>query len=801
VIKNYFKIAFRSLRKGKLHSCLNIAGLALGIAVILLIGGYVLGELNVNRGLKDVDRTYVIHSKWSPENLGVYYTTLGPLSAILKEQFPSKVEASYRYTLASSTVAASNGKIFREQLQIGDTSLIRMFGFPLAHGNAQFAFKNEGVVITEFVAKKYFGKTDVIGENLVVQTNTGLKVNYDITAVLKDMPSNSVVNFGNSPVHNQIFLPISALKHFMEGADQSWSFKYMVSMVKLYDGVLPTEIEGDLNRLISAHAPPEFANSLVCELKPLNDYYLQWDNGKMVKVIRTLSIIAIFILLLVAANFISIMISGSSHRLREIGLRKLFGGIRHQLILQFLIESIVTSIISMVLALGLYIALRPPFEELLGKPLTPIHQFNGLVLLGIVLVAIVVGLLAGFYPAFRLSNFRIVNAVKGKLPAFGEGKFVRRCLLCFQISVVSFVLISSVFMARQLDFIKRFDLGYDRQGIMVITSVPREWNEQGLSKLETITANFLKEKDVVDATISYEVPDGNAGSRSNFRSAENKKVDMPLLNVDERFAGTYGLKIIAGNFFHGSQGSYKSHRIVLSEKAATDFGWMPDEAIGNVIISEENQVPMTVVGVVSNFHFYSLFKSVEPIALIHLRDDFRYRYLSLRINSEDPAKTVKRVQSMWGQLFPDAPFDYTFMDDKIEQFYASEDRMHRSLRIASIITIFIMVCGIVAFMSVSLVRRVKEIGIRRVHGATSLKIISLFLKEFFWQFVLAGIVATSLAFYFLNSWLAGFQYKISLSATTFLFTYLAVVTFIGVLITLYSLRTVLMNPVKSLRYE
>jgi putative ABC transport system permease protein len=542
------------------------------------------------------------------------------------------------------------------------------------------------------------------------------------------------------------------------------------------------------------------ANSLVCELKPLRDYYLQWADGKMLKMVRALSMVALFILLLVVANFISIMISGSSHRLREIGLRKLFGGIKRQLIIQFLAESVFVSLISMVMAIVLYVALRLPFQELLGKPLPAIHEFDISVFLAILLLSITIGGLAGLYPAFRLSSFRIVNAVKGKLPAFGEGRFLRKSLLCFQITVASFVLISSIFIARQLEFMQRFDLGFDQEGIMVITSLPREWNEKGVSKLEAMQKSLLNQKDVVNASISYEVPDGNAGNRYNFRGGEIH-VDMPLLNVDENFGSTYGLKILAGNFFNSGNGEYQKDRVVLSERAAKDFGWTPDEALGNLINSEELGVPLTVVGVVQDFHFYSLFRSVEPISMIHLRDNFRYRYLSLKLKSENPASTVERLQAIWIDVFPESPFDYVFMDDKVKQFYAVEDRMYKSSKVASIVTIFIMVCGIIAFMSVSLVRRVKEIGIRRVHGATSFGIIILFLREFFWQYILGGILACSLAYYFLTSWLAGFQYKIALPAITFVTTYLAIVIVMSLLITVYSLRTVLMNPVKSLRYE
>ncbi len=800
MIKNYFKVAFRTIRKGDLHFFLNILGLGMGMALIMLIGGYALSELNVNRDLRDVYRTYVIQSRWTPENLGVFYTTLGPLAKVAKEQYPAQSESVYRYTLASSTLSSSTGKIFREQLQIGDTSLIAMFGFQLAHGNSKAPFHNDGIVITESVAKKYFGETTVLGESLTLQTNSGAKVNYEITAILKDIKSNSVVNFSNSPVQNEIFLPISGLKHFMAGADEDWSFKYMVSIIKLSDGIVVSDFEKNLNSLITTHAP-EYAKNVTCELKPLRDYYLEWDEGKVLKLVRSLSIVALFILILVTANFVSMMIAGSSHRLREIGLRKLFGGIKRQLIMQFLSESIFISLLSLALAMVLYLVLRAPFQQLLGKPLASIHEFDISVFLTTLLLSITTGCIAGFYPAFRLSSFKIISAVKGKLPAFGEGRIMRKTLLCFQISVASFVLISSIFIARQLEFIQRFDLGFDKEGIIVITSLPREWNEKGVSKLEAIKTSLLNKKDIIGASVSYEVPDGNAGNRYEFRSGQGKLVDMPLLNVDEDFAATYNLELLSGSFFHADNGKYQKDRIVLSETAAKNFGWTAEKAVGNLIVPAENAAPLIVVGVVRDFHFYSLFKSVEPISLIHIRDKFTYRYLSLKVKTEDVSGTIQRLQSKWIDLYPDAPFDYVFMDDKVKQFYAVEDRMHKSSRIASIITLFIMVCGIIAFMSVSLARRVKEIGIRRVHGAKSVNILILLINEFFWQYVVGGIVACGLAYYFLTSWLAGFQYKITLSPVPFVAIYGSVVFFICLLITFYSLRAVTINPVNSLRYE
>jgi putative ABC transport system permease protein len=517
--------------------------------------------------------------------------------------------------------------------------------------------------------------------------------------------------------------------------------------------------------------------------------------------VRTLSILAVFILLLVAANFISIMISSSSYRLKEIGLRKLFGGLRHQLLLQFLVESIMISLLSLLLAFVMYVLLLPVFQDILGKPLKTFEEINVWIFPGVLIFSILTGAMAGFYPAFRLSGFSIVNAVKGKLPAFGEGNLTRKFLLCFQITITTFVIISSVVIARQLRFIQDYDLGFDKQDVLVITSLPREWNENGVSRMEAVRTGFLSESGIISSSVSYEVPDGNAGSRYNFRAEEGNEVDMPLLKVDENFAETFGLKLIAGQFFHHVAGSYESNRVVLNEKAAGNFGWSPASAIGKEIRVDENDKILTVVGVVEDFHFRSLFEPVSPISMIHIRDGSSYRYLSVRLSGPDREKTIMALQKKWIEIFPEAPFDYEYIDDKVNQFYAVENRIYRSSRIAGLFTVFITLCGMVAFLSIILVRRVREIGIRRIHGARSFDLILLLIKDFLWQFMAGGVLAWLFAYYFLTNWLSHFNYRIDLPFITFVMVHFLLFIGMIVLIAGYSFRTIRMNPVKTLRYE
>jgi putative ABC transport system permease protein len=800
MVGNYLKIGFRNIWRTRFHSFINISGLALGIAVTLLIGIYVASETSVNKDIKDVERVYMLHSKWTPENMGAFYTTLGPLAAALQEQFPHLVEGVYRYTIVSSLISAREGEVFKEQIQVGDSSFIGMFGFQLLHGKEEHAFKNNGVVITESVARKYFDRTNALGEVLTLQTNEGKQIECLVTGVLRSMARNSVVNFSNNPSSTEIFLSMGNLKHFMEGADKDWWFKYMISIVKLQQGVTPSALEESLKHLVATNAPPEYKNNLTCELKPLQGYYLEWGDGKMRKMVSSLSAVAIFVLLLVISNFVSIMISTSSHRLREIGLRKLFGGAKSYLILQFLVESIIVSFLATVLSLIVYLLLRPFFEGLLDKALPPIQDFDQSVYFALLGLSTLVGLLAGIYPAIRFSRLKIVHAVRGKLNAFGEGKNTRKLLLGFQITIASLVIICTIVIAQQLQLIRDFDLGYDKYGIVVLTSVPRDWSAEGINKLEAVRTELIRVKGVEQVSISYEVPDGNAGNSYNFR-ANQREVAMPLLKTDEYFAETYGLNLIGGKFFHSLESVYDSNRVVVNLKAVESFGWTAQSALGQKIVYDENEKPLTIVGVIENFHFSSLFHGVAPVALIHIRDRSIYRYLSVRTAGLEHQQTISALKDKWKALYPQAPFDYVFMEEKVNQFYAVETRLYQSTKMASALTLVITICGMIAFMSVTLARRVKEIGIRRVHGATKTDILIMLLRTFLWEYVIAGVLSCALAAYFLTNWLDNFQYRVSLSAFTFIGVQLAVFILISLFTALYSLRTIAANPVETLRAE
>lgn len=797
-------MAVRSLVKHRLHSVINILGLAVGICLSLIIVVFALGELSINTGLKNIERQYVIESEWSSKGSGVDYTTLGPLSASLHANYPGLVSNHYRFSLATAIVSSAPDRVFKEELQISDTTMLSMFGFEVLHGSKESAFRNNGIVMTASMAKKLFNRENALGEVLTIRTNDGEELPFSVTAVMEDLPFNSITNFTANPNPNQLFVSMAHVKNFSgKKVDELWDFRYMVSVVELADGVSPADLQQPMEAIINTNAPKEISQTLKPKLAPLASYYLNREEGKALKMAYTLSLIALFIMLLATANFVGMMITKSSGRLREIGVRRLLGEERWQLMIQFLTESIILALIALVLALGFYQVSYIYVGSLLDKTLPPVWEFSLLIFAVAAGLAVLIGVLAGLYPSLRLSGTNLSVAVKGNQSATGEGRLVRKLLISFQIGVATFVLFASFVITKQYTYLKEYPLGYDKEGILVISSVPRSWNEEGVNKLNAVRFELEQLPDVGVSTASYEVPDGNAGNRfSFFASGQNstQKFDMPLLKTDESFAETYGLEMVSGTYFHNKR-EFRPNEIIINETAARGFGWNSDSALGRQINWEGNEKPFTVVGVVKDFNFYSLSESMSPLAIIHLRNWNIYRYLSVKVNGEHLSHVAGLMEDKWSKLYPGAPFDYLYMEDKVEQFYEAENRVLGAFRFANFFTIIITLTGIAAFMSFSLLKRRKELGVRLVLGASKASLVLLYLRGFWLHFVFACLGAFSFSYYFLDGWLENFYYRIQIPFVQFAGVGIAIVLLVSLIITAHILRVSGTNLIRALKAD
>jgi len=803
MLQNYFKIAWRNLWKNKGFSVINIFCLALGITFSLLIGVYVLNAEGVNSGIRNVDNQYVIKSKWKQDNQGIPITTLGPLAKTMKDEYPNLVENYYRFDAVVNIISVGD-KHFRTQIAVGDTTLVSMYGFPLAYGNPNQAFRNnQSAVVTEDFAYKFFGKTDVIDQVISIQTPAdGGKHNFTITAVLKNLPLNTVSNFTNTPY--QVYLPMDANQYF-QGGDKgdNWTNIYMVNMLQLKPGVTPARLEKPFAAVLERYQPAFVKGNLKIELAGMRNYYLKDNNNAIQKMLTTLLLVAGFILLLAIINFINISIGTSASRLKEIGLRKVFGGAKYQLIIQHITEALIFTGSATVISLAFYEVLLPVFNQLLNTTLGHFWQFGLSKLLFIVILMAAVGIISGIYPAFVLSSQNVVNAVKGKIDSGKGGVTLRKVLLVIQFSLAIIVFISAIVVSKQVAYFFNKDLGYNKEQVMVISSLPRQWDTAGIARIERARLQLLDVPGVTSASLSYDIPDGsNGGNIAVYPGNSPGSTNMAIIAADADFAKTYGLQMREGVFMKYDNSSNTQGRIVLNEAAVKALGWA--SAIGKTIyLGAANGSLVTVAGVVKDFHLGSMQQKVQPLIISGLNESFttNYRYFSVKLKTTDLNSTINAIREKCKKLFPDAGFEYSFMDDKFQAMYTSELQLKKAADIATVLNLLIVFTGIFGVVAFTLTKRAKEIAVRKVLGADVKNIISIFLKEYGLLIVISNIIAWPLAYLITSKWLENYAYRIHQSLVPYSLVCILIFLSAFVLISLQCFKAAMINPVRSLGSE
>ncbi len=800
--RSYFRIAWRNIVKSRSYSAVNIFGLAVGIAFMLLIGSYVWNEFQVNRSLKNIDHQYIIQSNWGDATT-YELTTVGALAKALKDQYPDLVANYYRWDGIGSNVS-KGGKVFREDIQIGDSTLFTMFGFPLLYGNPRTALNDPfSTVITEETAIKYFGRTNVLGESLTIESFSGTKHDFLITGILKKQPPNSVTSI-NDDNRITVFLSSAGIGFFGRVIN-SWNNPWIIGYVELKKGVQPIELEKPMCNLVKQNTPLGISDQMKPILVPLKDYYLQANNGLVMKMLSTLTIIAVFILFMAVVNFINIAVSRSSARMKEIGVRKVLGGMRKQLILQFLTESFLLVVLSAIFALGMYELIRPVFNNLLDTQIPALYAFPVYMYGILIALILLISLLAGIYPALVLSSLRPAEVIKGSLTAVKENILLRKFLVTFQFSIAAIVLIGAILIAKQVDFFLNSDLGYDKSYILT-AQVPRDWTRKGVMHMETIRNEFAKMPVVENATLSYEIPDGDFGDVPNaFKpgqdSTQAKSVGM--LVSDAGYLSTYKIPLAAGVFFTEPDDNTDSTKIVINETAAKTFGWQdPGTAIGRQLKFQGYAGTLfTTIGVTKDFQFGSMSGKTGPIVFFHVNYQKQYRYFSFRIKPGNLNNAIESLQKKWSVLLPGAAFEYRFMDDRLKNLYKTEIQLKQASYIATVLTGIIVLLGVLGLVSLSIEKRRKEIGIRKVLGSSVAGIIVLFMKEFLLIILFAGFIACPLAYMIIQKWLNSYAYRINITAQPFFYSMFMLGMVTALLIILQSVKAAVSNPVKSLRSE
>lgn len=802
MLQNYLKIAWRNLRQRRFYSLLNIIGLAMGITFALLIGAYVWGEWQVNQRLRNADQQCIVQSRWKQENMGMDITALAPIGPALKAQYPTLVANYYRFHGVGATIS-KGANHFRESIQIGDSTLLAMYGFELLAGNPQTALTGpNSIVLTEAKALKMFGKTDVLNQSLTVETPQAGKKEFLVTAVLKPLPRNSVSQL--LPEDNEVFMSLGSIPFF--GADlNSWQNPYIVTYVELQPGVTPADLDKPLAKLIATNAPPIVQKNLTAYVTPLTDYYLHSNNGLVRRMIFTLTIVGVFILLMAIVNFVNLSLGTASTRLREIGVRKALGGLRRQLTFQFLTEAFVLTTIAAMLSIGLFVLLRPLFNEVVGKTIPSLTELPGLFGVWLFALTLVVGGLAGGYPALYLSAYSSVDSLKGKEKSAQQGQWFRRGLVTVQFTIAIFVFVGAVIVSRQITYFFNADLGFKKEAVLTISSLPRNWSPEGVARMEVARDQFARLPSIQAASLSFEIPNGNVGNSGNLY-AESKDstsaVSAKLMTTDENFAETYQIKLLAGQYFHDRQGGRDSSAIVVNETVTKALGYQqPEAAVGHAVRFQGSPQTFRIKGVVRDFHTGTMHQTIGPVAIVHLQNRPAYRFFSFRLTTNEATATIAAIERKWHELFPDSPFNYAFMDQTLQKLYQTELQLEKAAYVATGLGLLIVLLGVIGLVSLSVARRTKEVGIRKVLGASVANVVVLFLHEYAWIVVASNLIAWPLIYLVISDWLADYAYHTSLTLSPFIGVGLGIAVLTALVVSLQVVKAALMNPVKSLRSE
>lgn len=806
MIRSYLITAWRNLVKNKGFSFVNGFGLAVSVAFIFLAGGFIWSEYQVNRNIQDNDRIYLLRSKWTDDNMGYDFTTLAPLGKALQENYPQLVENYYHHDDIGSIVSKGD-KIFTERLQPGDTSFLRLFGFSLLYGNAATAFaQTNSLLLTASKALKYFGKTDVIGKTLTIRSFSGSKQDFVITGVLKELPKttiNAITGFdGSGP---ELFLPAASLPFF--GRDQgfeAWDNPFIISYVQLKKGVAPEALQQPIEQLIKAHASPFTCKNIHVYATSVKDYYLQSAGGLPKKIIVILCCVGLFILVMAVVNFINITTGNSVTRLKEAGIRKVMGSSRRQLMAQFITESVVLALFSVGLALVIYAAYRTYFGNLLGTAIPALHEFPGWFSCIPLLMAIFTGGLAGVYPAFVLARQAPVHAVRGKLETPKAKSLVRHGLTGLQFTISIIVFIVAVVVAKQISYFLHSDLGYQKESL-VTALVPRDWTPEGVQHMRMVRDEFVRMPQVEDASFSFDITDGGNGGTGVVYKAEQdstRSIVCKTITSDEHFAGTYNIEMAAGTFFNSSSGAPQPDRIVINESAMKALGWKEAaEAISQPVKLLGQATTLYIDGVTRDFHLGSMRDAIRPLLFIPVNNTPLFRQMSFRLKSGPVSETIAALRNKWSLLFPDAPFDLIFMDDTVAGLYKTEIKMKKAMQAATTIAIGIVLLGVFGSVSLSITRRTKEAGIRKVLGARVGQIMLLFVGEFSGIMIAANLVAWPIALIILKTWLLNYAYRIPVTLMPFMLVGIVVSLLVSMVIVLLSLRLAIRSPVLNLRTE
>jgi putative ABC transport system permease protein len=798
MLKNYLKVILRNLKEQKGYSFINIASLAIGLSCCLLIMLYIRYEFSYDKYHNDAQYIYRLVREHQGE-LTWYNSSEHPLAASLKEDFPEVVKATRVKKNDEVGVVEHESKRFNEAgIYFVDQDFLDIFTFPLLSGDVRTALKEPfSVLITQEMAEKYLGNEEPMGKTLRIKEWYGeKKYDYKIRGVLENIPQNSHFRFDFLVSYNTLY----TLKRGGIDSVETWDYYEPKTYVRLASPADPIELEGKFPAFLRKYKGEESASERL-HLQPLTGIHLggnllfELETNSDMRYIYLFSAIAFFIMLIACLNYVNLSVARSTKRAVEVGMRKVVGANKAQLVRQFLVESIAFSILAFLISFLLVDLVLSAFGSLIERNLTlSLSQDLDMVLVFLGL-AVFIGFLSGSYPAFYISSFHPIQVIKGTLKIGSKSSAVfRNSLVVVQFAVSIILIVCTFVIHNQLNYIRNRNLGFDREQIVTVYTMDRNLK----SNPESLKKELLKNPGILGASASLDLPI-TVRRTSNVEwdeQGERRKSGLYFTFVDYDYFKVYDMEVVKGRSFSEDFPTDKEQAVVINETAARNLGW--EEPVGRRIYSQGRE--FTVIGMIKDFHFQSLYRRIDPLVFLFY-EGRGIDYFSIKVNPSNIPSTIDFIEEKCRRFSPEFPFQYAFLDERVDGIYKAEQRLGRSFNIFTFIALSIACLGLIGLASFISEQKRKEIGIRKVLGADIRSIIGLLAREYVKCVAVAVVIAWPIGYFVMSRWLQNFAYRISIGIEVFILSGLLAFVFALLTVSYQSIKAAVANPADSLRYE
>jgi len=786
MIKNYLKVALRNIRRHKGFSFINIAGLAIGLACCLLITIWVLDELSYDKFHENATNLYRVEEDQTySERIFYVYVTPYPLGPALKTEIADIIDATRVVWTGGVLFKYEDNTFFEDNGRAVDPSFLKMFTYPLVKGDKNTALDSPfSAVLSEDLAEKYFGEDDPIGK--VITLNN--KYEFTVTGVMENIPHNTYLQF-------DFLVPYEILKRTGQTREEDFGSNSIYTFVQLADGTPAEQVNQQISGFIKTKVPQSRTELRLMPFTKLHlhEFFGYEKSAGAIQYVYIFSVIAFIVLLIACINFMNLSTARSANRAKEVGLRKVVGAVKGHLIRQFYGESVVYAFIALIFAVGIVTLLLPAFSNLASKELSWSVTGIETILLGLLGITLFTGLVAGSYPAMFLSAFQPARVLKGSLFSGSGGSLFRRILVVIQFALSILLIIGTAVVYQQQNYIKNMRLGWDKEHLVYI---PLRADTR--KSYDALKQELIQSPKVLNITGTSQLPT-HIGSNSAGARWEGKDPEFSILigfnSVDFDFTKTLKIEMAEGRSFNKEYVSDQSQAWIVNEEVAKLMD--KDSVIGEGFSFQG--IDGTIVGVMKNFHYQTLKNKIEPLAIKVNPDNLNY--MIVRIPQEDVSASLGFIEKTWKRVIPTFPFEYRFMDERFDMMYRTEQRIGTLLKYFAILAVFVACLGLFGLASFMAEKRTKEIGIRKILGASVIQVTRLLCREFFLLVFVANVIAWPAAYFIMRKWLQSYAYRADIGYVVFIGAMLLAL-FVAILSVGYqAIRAARANPADSLRYE